>query len=347
MKLTSIPAIRSLSVIVPVYNEEDNLLPLHRQLTEVLGQLESDYEIIVIDDGSTDGSFAVLTRLLQEDRHLRVIRFRRNYGQTAAIAAGLSHARGEVIVTLDGDLQNDPKEIPRLLAKLEDGYDLVSGWRMNRQDPYLSRILPSRIANWLISWVTGVKLHDYGCTLKVLRSNIAKELKLYGEMHRFIPALAATLGASIAELPVNHRPREKGTSKYGIFRTVRVILDLLTVKFFSSYSTRPGHLFGMCGLVCTAIGGGITVVLGIQRLFADTPLASRPLLLLGILFVVVGVQFLTMGLIGEMLVRTYHESQGKPPYVIKDILEGDQTTKGVTLSQASQTVAAPAVAEAR
>jgi hypothetical protein len=204
---------------------------------------------------------------------------------------------------------------------------LVSGWRMHRQDPYLSRILPSRIANWLISWITGVKLHDYGCTLKVLRANIAKELKLYGEMHRFIPALAAALGASIAELPVNHRPREKGASKYGIFRTIRVILDLLTVKFFSSYSTRPSHLFGMCGLVCTAIGGGITAVLGIQRLFADVPLASRPLLLLGILLIVVGVQFLTMGLIGEVLVRTYHESQGKPPYLIKDILEGGQATK--------------------
>ncbi len=331
MKLTVTPTIKSLSAIVPVYNEEDNLPPLHRQLTEVLGQLESDYEIIVIDDGSTDGSFAVLTRLLQEDRHLRVIRFRRNYGQTAAMAAGLSHARGEVIVTLDGDLQNDPKEIPRLLAKLEDGYDLVSGWRMNRQDPYFSRILPSSIANWLISWVTGVKLHDYGCTLKVLRANIAQELKLYGEMHRFIPALAATLGASIAELPVNHRPRRKGVSKYGIFRTVRVLLDLLTVKFFSSYSTRPGHLFGMFGLVCTAIGGGITAVLGLQRLFADTPLASRPLLMLGILFMVVGVQFLTMGLLGEMLVRTYHESQGKPPYIIRDILEGNQETQVTTI----------------
>jgi glycosyltransferase involved in cell wall biosynthesis len=334
MTLTATPVIRirSLSVVVPVYNEEDNLLPLHRQLTEVLEQLKIDYEIVVIDDGSTDGSFAVLTRLLQEDRHLRVIRFRRNYGQTAAMAAGLSHARGEIIVTLDGDLQNDPQEIPRLLAKLEEGYDLVSGWRMNRQDPYFSRILPSRIANWLISWITGVKLHDYGCTLKVLRSNIAKELKLYGEMHRFIPALAADLGASITELPVNHRPREKGRSKYGLFRTVWVILDLLTVKFYSSYSTRPGHLFGLFGLVCTAIGGGITMVLGLQRLFTAAGLASRPLLLLGILLMVVGVQFLTMGLIGEMLVRTYHESQGKTPYVIRDILEYSQEKKVTTMS---------------
>jgi glycosyltransferase involved in cell wall biosynthesis len=347
MKLTATPVTRSLSVIVPVYNEEDNLLPLHRQLTEVLEQLGGEYEIIVIDDGSTDESFAVLTQLLQEDHHLRVIRFRRNYGQTAAMAAGLSHARGEVIVTLDGDLQNDPKEIPRLLAKLEEGYDLVSGWRMYRQDPYISRILPSRIANWLISCVTGVKLHDYGCTLKVLRANIAKELKLYGEMHRFIPALAATLGASITELPVHHRPREKGVSKYGIFRTFRVFLDLLTVKFFSSYSTRPGHLFGMYGLICTVIGGGITVILGIQRLFADTPLASRPLLLLGILLMVVGLQFLTMGLIGEMLVRTYHESQGKPPYIIKDIFERDQSAKGLELSQTSQRVEAPVVAGVR
>jgi glycosyltransferase involved in cell wall biosynthesis len=341
MKLTTTPPIRSVSIVVPVYNEEDNLLSLHRQLTEVLEQLEGDYEILVIDDGSTDESFEVLLCLLQEDPHLRVIRFRRNYGQTAAMAAGLSHARGEVIVTLDGDLQNDPKEIPRLLAKLEDGYDLVSGWRMHRQDPYLSRILPSRIANWLISWITGVKLHDYGCTLKALRANIAKELKLYGEMHRFIPALAAALGASIAELPVNHRPREKGASKYGIFRTVRVLLDLLTVKFFSSYSTRPGHLFGMCGLVCTAIGGGITAILGIQRLFADTPLASRPLLLLGILLMVVGVQFLTMGLLGEVLVRTYHESQGKPPYLIKDILEGGQTTKVNSRPQMAASVGTP------
>jgi glycosyltransferase involved in cell wall biosynthesis len=333
MKLASPLTARSLSVVVPVYNEEDNLLPLHRQLSEVLGQMESDYEILVIDDGSTDHSFAVLTQLLREDPHLKVIRFRRNYGQTAAMAAGLAHARGQVIVTLDGDLQNDPQEIPRLLAKLAEGYDLVSGWRVNRQDPYLSRILPSRIANWLISSITGVKLHDYGCTLKALQYEIAKDLRLYGEMHRFIPALAADLGASIAELPVNHRPRKQGRSKYGLFRTVWVLVDLLTVKFFSSYSTRPGHLFGLCGLVCTLVGGGITGTLGIQRLLTDTALASRPLLLLGILLIVVGIQFFTMGLLGEVMVRTYHESQGKPPYVIKDVIDGSEMTKVTTMPQ--------------
>ena len=346
MKLMTTSAIQSVSVVVPIYNEEENILTLHQQLTAVLTQLEGDYEILVIDDGSTDGGFEVLSRLLLEDAHLRVIRFRKNFGQTAAMAAGLAHARGEVIVTLDGDLQNDPKEIPRLLAKLEDGYDLVSGWRMNRQDPYLSRILPSRIANWLISSITGVKLHDYGCTLKVLRSNIAKELKLYGEMHRFIPALAANLGASIAEIPVNHRPREKGQSKYGIFRTVRVILDLLTVKFFSSYATRPGHLFGFWGLICTLIGGGITVALGLERLFTNAGLANRPLLLLGILLMVVGVQFLTMGLIGEVLVRTYHESQGKPPYIIRDMLEGSQTARAPALSQTPRATASQTAASA-
>jgi glycosyltransferase involved in cell wall biosynthesis len=249
------------------------------------------------------------------------LRFRRNFGQTAALAAGFAYAHGEVIISLDGDLQNDPLDIPRLVAKLNEGYDLVSGWRIDRQDPLIWRRLPSQIANWLISLTTQVKLHDYGCTLKAFRRDVAKELKLYGEMHRFIPALAGDLGARIVEMPVSHHPRQRGRSKYGLARTLWVILDLLTVKFLSSYATRPSHLFGLCGLLAVLLGGTITLLLGIQKVFFDVRLSDRPLLLLGVLLIVTGVQFVTLGLIGEMLARTYHESQEKPTYWIKEVLE--------------------------
>ncbi len=310
----------NLSVVIPVYNEEESLPLLYQQIHEALSTLERAYEIIVVDDGSSDGSFEVLTRLHRQDPRLKVIRFRRNFGQTAALAAGFAYASGEIIVSLDGDLQNDPADIPRLVAKLEEGYDLVSGWRANRQDPLLRRRLPSQIANRVISLTTKVKLHDYGCTLKALRKEMAKGLMLYGEMHRFIPALAGDLGAVITEIPVNHRSRQRGRSKYGLTRTLRVILDLLTVKFLSGYATRPGHLFGLLGLLAMLAGTIITGYLGIQRLFFYVELGDRPLLLLGILLVIIGVQFITIGLLGEILVRTYHESQGKPIYVVKEIL---------------------------
>jgi glycosyltransferase involved in cell wall biosynthesis len=252
------------------------------------------------------------------------VRLRRNFGQTAALAAGLDAARGEVIVTMDGDLQNDPRDIPLLVEKLDDGYDLAAGWRVDRQDPFLSRRLPSRLANRLISLLTGVRLHDYGCTLKALRRDIAKELRLYGEMHRFIPALAADLGATIVEVPVRHHPRRHGRSKYGLSRSIRVCLDLLTVKFLSGYGTRPSHVFGLWGLLAMIGGSAITVYLGVQRLLiTGYSLANRPLLLLGILLMVVGVQLVTMGLLGEMLVRTYHESQSKPVYLIREVLSSD------------------------
>ena len=310
-----------LSIVVPIYNEVENLRPLCQRVHAVLAPLDWSYELILIDDGSQDGSGELLAELHAEDETLKVLRFRRNFGQTAALAAGFEYAHGDVIVSLDGDLQNDPVDIPRLLAKLDEGYDLVNGWRVNRQDPFLHRRLPSQIANRMISLTTRVKLHDYGCTLKAFRREVAKGLKLYGEMHRFIPALAGDMGARIAELPVTHHARTHGSSKYGLTRTLWVVLDLLTVKFMSSYATRPSHLFGFLGLIAVLVGGGITTVLGLQRLLFDVQLANRPILLLGILLLVTGVQLVTTGLIAEMLSRTYHESQEKPVYWIKDVLE--------------------------
>ncbi len=310
-----------LSIVVPIYNEVENLRPLCQRVHAVLAPTDWSYELILIDDGSQDGSSELLAELHAEDDTLKVLRFRRNFGQTAALAAGFEYAHGDVIVSLDGDLQNDPVDIPRLLAKLDEGYDLVNGWRVNRQDPFLRRRLPSQIANRMISLTTRVKLHDYGCTLKAFRREVAKGLKLYGEMHRFIPALAGDMGARIAELPVSHHARTHGRSKYGLTRTLWVVLDLLTVKFMSSYATRPSHLFGFLGLIAVLVGGGITTVLGLQRLLFDVQLANRPILLLGILLLVTGVQLVTTGLIAEMLARTYHESQEKPVYWIKDVLE--------------------------
>ena len=310
-----------LSVVVPIYNEVDNLRPLCQRVREVLASTEWSYELILVDDGSLDGSSELLAELHAEDKRIKVLRFRRNFGQTAALAAGFEYAHGEVIVSLDGDLQNDPVDIPRLLAKLNEGYDLVNGWRIDRQDPFLHRRLPSQIANSIISLTTRVKLHDYGCTLKAFRRDVAKGLKLYGEMHRFIPALAGDMGARIAELPVTHHARTQGTSKYGLARTLWVVLDLLTVKFLSSYATRPSHLFGFLGLIAFLVGGGITTVLGLQRILFNVQLSDRPILLLGILLFVTGVQLMTTGLIAELLSRTYHESQEKPVYRMKDVLE--------------------------
>lgn len=310
-----------LSLIIPIYNEAENLRPLCERIRQALGPTGWEYEVILVDDGSKDGSDQILTALHEEDSRIKVVRFRRNFGQTAALAAGFTYARGEIMVSLDGDLQNDPLDIPLLVAKLNEGYDLVNGWRVNRQDPFLRRRLPSHIANSIISLTTGVRLHDYGCTLKAFRGDVAKRLKLYGEMHRFIPALVSDLGGKIAELPVSHHPRRRGSSKYGLARTLWVILDLLTVKFLSHYATRPSHLFGLLGVLASLLGGGITILLGLQKLLFDVQLANRPLLLLGVLLIVIGVQFVSMGLIGEMLARTYHESQEKPIYIVKDVLE--------------------------
>jgi len=313
------------SVVIPVHNEAENLAPVHDELTGVLDRLDATSEVIYVDDGSTDGSFAVLQRLHLGDPRVTVVQLSRNFGQTAALAAGIAHACGEVVVLMDADGQNDPAEIPRLLGKLAEGYDLAAGWRARRQDPFWSRRVPSMAANWLIGAITEVRLHDYGCTLKAMRGDLARGLRLYGEMHRFIPALAADLGARIVEVPVNHRPRIHGQSKYGLSRTIRVLLDLVTVKFLSSYSTRPIHIFGVIGLLSTLVGLVIVGALGIERIVLGVELARRPLLWLGILLSIMGLQFITMGLLGELLVRTYHESQGKPVYRVGTVLERSRT----------------------
>ena len=310
-----------LSVVIPLYNEEPNVVELHRQLTAALGAWGRSYELVLIDDGSTDGTFAALKALQAGDPHVRVIVFRRNFGQTAAFAAGFAHARGRVIATSDGDLQNDPRDLPMMVEMLDDGHDIVCGWRRARRDPWLTRRVPSNLANWLISRTTGVWLHDYGCSLKVFRSEVVRSLRLYGEMHRFIPAIASEQGVRIAEVEVNHRPRRFGASKYGLSRTVRVILDLFTVKFLLSYSTQPIQIFGPPGLLMGTVGLAITTYLGYLRLFAGQAIGDRPLLLLGILLIFAGMQFLTLGLLAELQARTYHESQDKPIYAVREILE--------------------------
>ena len=309
-----------LSIVIPVYNEEENVEPLVQEIKSALEQLGKGYEIVIVDDGSTDGTFEVLARLHEREAHLRVVRLKRNFGQTAALAAGLAHCEGKTIVTMDGDGQNDPADIPALLAELDKGNDLVTGWRFSRQDSFISRRLPSRIANRLISWTTQVKVHDYGCTLKAMHSDVAKNLKLYGEMHRFIPAIAYERGARIAELKVHHRPRLRGTSKYAVTRTLRVVLDLLTVKFLISYSTRPSHIFGPIGVISGGVGFLIAIYLSFEKFFRGVTIGNRPLLLLAVLLIFIGFQFITMGLLGEMLARTYHESQGRPVFVVGEFL---------------------------
>ncbi|HWP57774.1 MAG TPA: glycosyltransferase family 2 protein [Candidatus Acidoferrales bacterium] len=310
-----------LSVVVPVYNEAENLRPLVEEIEAALGGMEGGFEVIIVDDGSNDGSFDLLRELHREKDWLKVIRLKRNFGQTPAVAAGLNYARGEIIVPMDGDGQNDPHDIPRLLAKLAEGFDLVCGWRLPRRDPYWSRRLPSHMANRLISWITGVKLHDYGCTLKAMRRELAKDLRLYGEMHRFIPALADERGARIAEIPVHHRPRRRGHSKYGLARTFRVLLDLLTVKFLQVYVTRPLHVFGLIGLASGLLGFVLGVYLSLQKFLYGAEIGGRPLLLLTVLLILIGFQFISLGLLGELLARTYHESQNKPIYVVGEILD--------------------------
>ena len=313
-----------LSIVIPVHNESPNIKDLYDELTQTLIEYGRSYELIIVDDGSTDDSFEKLASLQTRDPHLRVIRFRRNFGQTAAFAAGFAHARGRLVVTSDGDLQNDPRDIPAMVKLIEDGNDIVCGWRKDRKDTFVNRRLPSMLANKLISWATGVELHDYGCSLKVFRAEVVKPLRLYGEMHRFLPAIASQIGVKIAEVVVNHRPRKAGETKYGIGRTVRVVLDLATVKFLLSYSTRPLQIFGLLGLITGSVGMLITAYLAYIRLFTTQGIGDRPLLLLGVMLVFIGVQLVTFGLLAEVMARTYYESQDKPTYVIREVRESTE-----------------------
>ncbi|NMC73430.1 MAG: glycosyltransferase family 2 protein [Geobacteraceae bacterium] len=307
-----------LSIVVPVYNEEENIHGIHREVSAALDGSGIHFELIFVDDGSTDGSFRKLREIAASDDRVKVIRFRRNFGQTAAMAAGFDAASGRVVIPMDGDLQNDPADIPRLLSKIDEGYDVVSGWRRDRKDAFLNRILPSILANRFISGMTGIRLHDYGCTLKAYRREVLDGINLYGEMHRFVPALVSQVGARVTELAVNHRPRLHGKSKYGIFRTLRVILDLLTVKFLLSYSTRPIQLFGRLGvytLAASFLSGAATIYM---KFFQNTSMNRNPLLLLTALLLFMGVQCIVLGLLGELNARTYYEAQGKPIYVVKE-----------------------------
>jgi glycosyltransferase involved in cell wall biosynthesis len=308
------------SIVVPIYNEQENIAELYRSITTALDALCREYEIILVDDGSTDHSFSELQRIAAEDARVKVIRFRRNFGQTAAMSAGFDAACGAIIIPMDGDLQNDPADIPRLIARIHEGYDVVSGWRRDRKDTFVSRKVPSMLANALISYLTGVHLHDYGCTLKAYRREVLEGINLYGEMHRFVPALASQYGAKVAELPVNHFPRLHGVSKYGISRTLRVVLDLMTVKFLLAYSTKPIQLFGRWGVytIMAGIGsGGMTLYM---KLFEHLSMNRNPLLILTAFLLFMGIQFIVLGLLGELNARTYFESQGKPIYVVRDRL---------------------------
>ena len=308
------------SVVVPVLNEQDNIGPLYEQITQSLTG-KYNYEIIFVDDGSTDNSFEILTRLQKDDAKLRLIRFRKNFGQTAALSAGFDHARGKIIVAIDADLQNDPADIPEMIDKLDEGFDVVSGWRKKRHDKALTRLLPSVIANWLIATITRVKLHDFGCTLKVYRREILDQINLYGEMHRFIPALASWNGARIVEMIVNHRPRTTGVAKYGMGRTFKVVLDLITVKFMGSFSTKPIYIFGGLGLLTGLVAFLSGAAVLYQKFVSGFAMNRNPLLVLTAMLVTATIQFILMGLLAEMLIRTYHESQNRPTYVIKDIIE--------------------------
>lgn len=311
--------LKRLSVVIPIFNEGENITPLYRELKNVLGGMGTTYEVIFVDDGSDDASNEVLQRLAKDDKEIKVIQFRKNFGQTAAIAAGVEYALGEIIVTMDGDGQNDPEDIPRLLERLEQGYDVASGWRKKRKDPLLNKRFPSALANSLISWLTSVKLHDYGCTLKAYRRDILKDVRLYGEMHRFIPAYASWVGARITELEVAHHPRRHGRSKYGLSRTTSIILDLITFLFLQRYSTKPIRLFGGAGM--TLFGLGIlTGLFVLYRRIIWGGVWISPMILISFLFITMGVMFILLGLIAEIIIRTYHESQGKPIYVVKTMI---------------------------
>jgi glycosyltransferase involved in cell wall biosynthesis len=336
--VTAAPAevpVPDLSVVVPLYDEEENVDPTMRELLDVLDGLDLSSEVVLVDDGSRDQTAALARRWCELDPRVRLIEFRRNFGQTAALVAGFDHARGRAVVAMDGDQQNDPRDIPRLLAKLDEGYDVVSGWRRDRQDALLLRKVPSMAANRLISRVTGTRLHDYGCTLKAYRGDMVRHLHLYGDQHRFIPALSQIVGARVTELPVNHRPRVRGHSKYGISRTVRVMLDLLTVKFLISYFGRPMRLFGSIGFVCIALGSVILLSLLGDKVILGHPLGDRPLLMLGMLVMVVGVQFLSLGILGELIIRVYHEG-GRHSYLVRQPAVGDPVMVNGTAARGLQ-----------
>ena len=315
--LTSAP---ELSVVVPIYNEVESLKPLLEAIADGVRPMNIPYEIVCVDDGSSDGTTALLKHQADVRDDLQAVILRRNYGQTAAMAAGFKHAQGQVIVTMDGDLQNDPSDIPMLLNKLNEGYDLVSGWRKKRQDDAMTRLLPSKIANWLIARVTGVHLHDYGCSLKAYRAEVVADMNLYGELHRFLPALAFIEGARITELPVKHHARQFGQSKYGLGRTFRVLMDLFTIFFMKTFLTRPMHVFGLFGLLSAGAGSIIGVYLTILKLGFGAEIGDRPLLILAIVLILAGLQLFSFGVLGEMLMRTYHESQNRPIYRVREIL---------------------------
>ncbi|MGF1673862.1 MAG: glycosyltransferase family 2 protein [Rivularia sp. (in: cyanobacteria)] len=321
VKEDAISPILDVSVVVPVHNEVESLPHLLEAISSTLIASHLNYEIICVDDGSTDGSVQLLKQQAQIRTDLKSIILRRNYGQTAAMAAGFFHAQGKSIVTLDADLQNDPVDIPMLLAKLDQGYDLVSGWRKNRQDAALTRLLPSKIANWLIRRITSVNIHDYGCSLKAYRSELVADMNLYGELHRFLPALAYIEGARITEMPVLHHPRRFGRSKYGLGRTFRVMMDLFTIAFMKKFLSRPMHVFGLWGLIFMVSGGGISIHLTWTKLILGQNIGDRPLLILAVLLLVTGVQLFCFGLLAELLMRTYHESQGRPIYRIREVVQ--------------------------
>ncbi len=310
-----------LSVVVPIYNEVESIPSLIKAIATSLSATDLTYELICVDDGSRDGSSELLKQQAQARTDLRVVLLRRNYGQTAAMAAGFDCARGRVIVTLDGDLQNDPADIPLLIGKLQEGYDMVSGWRKNRQDAAVTRLLPSKIANWLIGQITGVKLHDYGCSLKAYRTELVADMNLYGELHRFLPALAYIEGARITEMPVRHHARRYGSSKYGLGRTFRVLMDLLTIWFMKKFLTRPMHVFGLLGLISMFLGTALGGYLTFLKIGLGEEIGNRPLLILAVVLLLTGVQLFSFGLLAELLMRTYHESQGRPIYRVREIVE--------------------------
>ena len=310
-----------LSIVIPVYNEKESVGQLYSRLNKTLSKLKIAYEVILIDDGSTDGTYGELKKINKKNSSYKIIRFRRNFGQTSAMSAGFHYSSGDVIITLDADLQNDPKDIPAVLKKLDEGYDIVSGWRKDRNDKAVTRRFPSIVANKLISRLTGVHLHDYGCTLKAYRKEVIENIELYGEMHRYIPAVASRMGVNVTEIPVTHHGRKFGKSKYGVSRTIRVILDIITIKFLLSYSQRPIQIFGLLGLLSGTAGLVITAYLIIMRIFFSQSLADRPLFILSIFMIFIGIQLITMGLLAEINMRIYHEAQNKPTYVIKDIIQ--------------------------
>jgi len=309
-----------LSIVIPIYNERESIKKLYEKLDKTLSGMNLKYEVMLIDDGSTDGTFNELLKIHRKNRLYKIIRFRKNFGQTPAISAGFNYAEGEVVITLDADLQNDPGDIPVLISKLNEGYDIVSGWRKNRKDKAVTRRFPSIIANKIISKLTGVHLHDYGCTLKAYKKEVVKNINLYGEMHRYIPAIASWMGVKVAEVPVMHHSRRYGKSKYGVSRTIKVILDIITLKFLLSYSQSPIQIFGLAGLFSGLVGFIMTSYLIIMRLFFNQPLADRPLFILSIFMILIGVQLVTIGLMAEVLMRVYHKVQDRSTYVIKDII---------------------------